>query len=416
MDSSDNNQVTRYGPAEQAMTARIDGVTTETQRLRHLLEETQGTMGSTHSRIGNLERTTQEMQGHLAGLQTSAQQFENQVQTNFQSIHQQLKDLIDTVALGSRTGSQDAPEHTPDTSEASSNPRDSTLALPLAPVKPQLKLKELRIYKGERKDGACEQWCLDALTYLQGFEVMTGTAMTEAQKIEYLAQHFEDAALKWWTNLLLLAREGLSEHSKPSTVAQLFDLLQEAFGDIHSDERRRDRWERLTQTSSVREFANALLHHWIFLRPQPPEYEVLRRFQNGLRWEIRAKMEENHGDIKTLQAYINKADDIDRSLFRVKQLKKSLTSLDRTTNEKSLAKKPKGQNYGMSSPIPNPKTDPDGHRQWCIINKRCFTCSSKEHVASACPLRKPDKKPTQKPNRPYAKNASKKEQGKELHP
>jgi len=147
-------------------------------------------------------------------------------------------------------------------------------------------------------------------------------------------------------------------------VFELSLALQEAFGDIHSAKRRRDKWEGLRQSTSVRDFANTLLHHWIFLKPQPPEYEVLRRFQSGLRWEIRAKMEENHNDITDLRAYINKADDIDRALYRVKQLQKSRTF----ANDKNQAKRPsskrtKGQSYGLGGSVPNKKEDSNGYQQ-----------------------------------------------------
>jgi hypothetical protein len=178
-----------------------------------------------------------------------------------------------------------------------------------------------------------------------------------------------------------LADSGLSEHPKPTTVSELFSALQEAFGDIHSVERRRDKWEALKQSTSVRDFANTLLHHWIFLKPQPSEYEVLRRFQSGLHWEIRVKMEENHNDITDLKAYINKADDVDRALLRVRQLKKAQTYL---VGKPSFGK-PNGQNYGLGGPAPNKKDNPEGYRQWCIENKRCFNCRSPDHIAKACP-------------------------------
>jgi len=74
---------------------------------------------------------------------------------------------------------------------SSKTPGSSTLStgqgMANALVKPQLKLKDLRKYRGERKDGACEQWCLDAYAHLQSFVAMTGVSPTEQQRVEYLA-------------------------------------------------------------------------------------------------------------------------------------------------------------------------------------------------------------------------------------
>jgi hypothetical protein len=87
-------------------------------------------------------------------------------------------------------------------------------------------------------------------------------------------------------------------------------------------------------------------------------------------------MEENHGHIRDLDTYIKKADDVNQALYRVRQLQKS------TLNETQ------GQNYGMGSDILSAKTDPKGHKRWCIENKACFKCNSKEHISRNCPRTK----------------------------
>jgi hypothetical protein len=63
--------------------------------------------------------------------------------------------------------------------------------------------------------------------------------------------------------------------------------------------------------SSVQEFANKLKHYVLFLDLVLSAYKILRWFQAGLKPEIRAKINKFHSDIKTLDAYINKANDID---------------------------------------------------------------------------------------------------------
>ena len=213
---------------------------------------------------------------------------------------------------------------------------------------------------------------MDMYSFLRRFEKLTRTNLEATQTVEYVTQYFEGAALTWWTNLQFQVDKGLTTRTAPTTVQELFTELQQAFGDIHSIERRREKYEALKQTSSVRDFANSLKHQVLFLDPIPSEYEILRRFQTGLRTDIRAKMEENHGDIRDLDTYIKKADDVDRALYRVRQL------------QKSASNGTQGQNYSIESDIPSIKTDPKGHKAWCLANKACFKCHSKDHISRNC--------------------------------
>ncbi|KFY70635.1 hypothetical protein V498_10290, partial [Pseudogymnoascus sp. VKM F-4517 (FW-2822)] len=249
-------------------------------------------------------------------------------------------------------------------------------------VKAQLPLKEPRKYSGERKNGACEQWCMDMLSFLTRFEKLTRSNVDPLQAVEYITQYFEGAALTWWTNFEFQIERRLTTRQAPTNARQLCNELQQAFGDIHSIERRREKYEAMKQTKSVRDFANSLKHQVLFLDPTPTEYEILRRFQTGLRTDIRAKMEENHGDIRDLDSYINKADDVDRALFRVKQLQKS-------SNEST------GQSYGMGSNMPSAKNDPEGFKTWCRENKACFKCGNKEHISRNCTRTKGKKRDLQ---------------------
>ena len=149
---------------------------------------------------------------------------------------------------------------------------------------------------------------------MRRYEILTGKYLTGVQAVEYISQYFQESALTWWTNLLFNIKQGIvvgPDAKKPTTEDELYTQLQKAFGDIHSTERRREKYENLKQTSLVQEFANRLKHHVLFLDPVPPAYEILRRFQSGLKPEIRTKMDEFHSEIKELDAYINKADNID---------------------------------------------------------------------------------------------------------
>jgi hypothetical protein len=97
------------------------------------------------------------------------------------------------------------------------------------------------------------------------------------------------------------------------------------------------------------------------------------RSSEGSRWDFKwtseRKMEENHRDIHDLNTYIKKADNVNQALYRVQQL------------QKATSNKTQGQNYGIGSDILSVKTDLKGHKRWCIANKACFKCNSKEHIS-----------------------------------
>lgn len=109
-------------------------------------------------------------------------------------------------------------------------------------VKAQLPLKEPRMYGGERKNGACEQWCMDMLSFLTRFERLTRTSVEPLQAVEYITQYFEGAALTWWRNFQFQIDRGLTSRQAPTNAQQLCNELQQAFGDIHSIERRREKY------------------------------------------------------------------------------------------------------------------------------------------------------------------------------
>lgn len=317
---------------------------------------------ATNERIqGVNDRTTQLLQS-----------FEERLNAQFARMEERFSNLRSDTT---ETTSNEAPDIPPVAIPLPTTPTFEVLPSSQL-VKAQLPLKEPRKYGGERKNGACELWCMDMYSFLKRFEKLTRTNLNPAQSVEYITQYLEGSALTWWTNFQFQVENGLTAQKTPAKPEEFFRELQQAFGDIHSIERRREKYESMRQTGSVRDFANALKHQILFLEPVPPEYEVLRRFQNGLRTKIRVKMEENYGDIRSLDDYIKKADDIDRANTRVQQLLKG------PSNETE------GQSYSIQSDIPSATKDPKGHKKWCIANKACFTCHSKEHISRNCPRKK----------------------------
>ena len=68
-------------------------------------------------------------------------------------------------------------------------------------VKAQLPLKEPRKYNRDRKNGACEQWCMDMWSFLEQFKRLTRAKLDKQQAVEYVSQYLGGTALTWWTNL-----------------------------------------------------------------------------------------------------------------------------------------------------------------------------------------------------------------------
>ena len=96
----------------------------------------------------------------------------------------------------------DAPVHTPSDSNTSTHPLVPTSTNPVQHVvvenprslvdssiiKTQLPLIQPRPYKGERKDNACEQWCMDMHSFMRRYETLTGRTLSNEQAVEYIFQ------------------------------------------------------------------------------------------------------------------------------------------------------------------------------------------------------------------------------------
>jgi len=381
----DNSQLVQFNQQQALITNRLDAVGTSTNQLQAQLNDSTRDI---HRLMNQLDERQEAQSEANRAFENRFKQFEQVLENQQNGFLQQLSQQSAALQLlMNRTEPAVRPEATDVATPSSSNETNpkppASPEVPIPPVDPaviktQLPLISPRVYKGERKDNACEQWCMDMHSFMRRYETLTGRTLSNEQAVEYISQYFSDAALTWWTTLLFNVQQGIQglDIQKPATENELYLKLQENFGDIHSVERRREKYENLKQTGSVQDFANKLKHCVLFLDPIPPAYEILRRFQNGLRSDIRAKMDEFHSDIKSLDEYIHKADDIDRTQYRLKQ----------SERKKDANQNPEhGRSYAIGSQVPSPKTDPEGYKSWCRNNQACFTCRSKKHRAKDCP-------------------------------
>jgi len=94
---------------------------------------------------------------------------------------------------------------------------------------------------------------MDMHSFIRRYKTLTGRTLSNEQAVEYISQYFSDAALTWWTTLLFNVQQGIQglNIQKPAIKNELYLKLQENFGDIHSVERCREKYENLKQTSLV---------------------------------------------------------------------------------------------------------------------------------------------------------------------
>jgi len=69
-------------------------------------------------------------------------------------------------------------------------------------------------------------------------------------------------------------------------------------------------------------------------------------------------MDKYHSHIKDLTEYINKADDIDRTFYRLKQQRPKIYS----DNSSYTRTKGQGRSFAISNAMPNQKNNPNGFR------------------------------------------------------
>ena len=66
-------------------------------------------------------------------------------------------------------------------------PGDDDLHYDPSIIKPHLPLVQPCTYKGERKDNACKQWCIDIYNFIYCFKILTRKYLCLVQAIEYIS-------------------------------------------------------------------------------------------------------------------------------------------------------------------------------------------------------------------------------------
>ena len=237
-----------------------------------------------------------------------------------------------------------------------------------------LRPKKPRTYSGEDKNGACEKWCLEVYDYIAQCRAFFRPELTNQQEVFLASEHLSGPAKAWWASYMQQISQGLITRKLPASFNEFSEVLRTNYGDFYDQIQRRESYEALQQTTSVRDFANSLNDHRLFLVPQPSEFEVLRRFRTGLSFEIRIEMDKHYAQITDLQEYVEKADNYDRALCR-----------ERLLRQKDKNKTPYTGTIHSVKERSNDRTKlPYKSKQWCRANGACFNCKKVGHRVQEC--------------------------------
>lgn len=241
---------------------------------------------------------------------------------------------------------------------------------PLMPPTSLLTNKAFSLYSGERKDAACERWCIEARQYMARVKLFTNADLTDAQQVAIATQYLRGAAAKWF------AHHWQNGYGCPSLETFLNDLCTR-FSDLNTVERRRSKYESNVQGSrTFNEYWIEFDSNLTFLDPRPTEYEMLRQLKKGMKPSLRQEMELRHSNILSYMGYASQADKIDVAWA----LRREEKNKDKDTAERGGPKPKKSHLNAMGASNEAPET------------RTCYNCKTVGHIGKDCP--EPDKRKT----------------------
>lgn len=164
---------------------------------------------------------------------------------------------------------------------------------PLKPPKPSP-------FSGSPRDKRnLEDWLFSLETHFATLP----TPPPDAQKINFVASHLKDTALKWW-------RLHSPTHRAPGATYQVFvDALRAAFGTHNALLKARDRLDALRQTTSVSAYNNKFRELLLEIPNMQPQ-EQLHRYVTGLKPGVKKQvLIYNPADVDTAMALADRIDE-----------------------------------------------------------------------------------------------------------
>jgi hypothetical protein len=266
---------------------------------------------------------------------------------------------------------------------------------------PELRLNMPEKYDGRRVGTACEDWISEMRDYIE-FYAARGAFRSEAEKIQVAANRLTGRARKIWNVRKRLMASDTEGRMQVRSLEEFFRIIRLQCTDYNADERIRQRYDRLRQTRSVREYAIDLLDLADQLKQRPPDFEILHRFKSGLRDHVLEELYKIYEPPNNLFDFIELCDRIDNHWYSRQRLRKDLRERaqnnaygERSYGERSRApdnreSKPRTDrtSSGTNRDRPNsdrPRKGTPEWRQWCADERRCFLCGDKGHSGRNCP-------------------------------
>jgi hypothetical protein len=406
----------RTDETAQQVSSLVTHQTTVDGDLAALRDRTTGLLGAVNvlddrtvhisTSLGNLSQATASSQEHIRELARVLNEMQGgadiAINNLITQVRAELTPLIQAMDAHPQTSTVPAISRSDNTATTQEVPTPSTSS-PSDPLKAsgesgkataeyafhlRTRIGDCPKYNGDRTNDAAYFWTTEAYLWLDKYQTLTRAKISEEQALALFSDALEDKASKWW----MQKRKGaiLLGDSTPSTIEGFFTAVRTEFQELNAEDKRRQRYEKVQQTGSVQGYITAFKDRLMYLDPRPSDYEILRQFKKGLNEKIKFEISTRHPSVTGLMEYWTLADFIDR-VFKEAGVENtsSRTRFRPTPYLGSTSSRPRPEegvkrlNY-IASSMPNIKKDPKLFKTWCLANRACFTCGSKDHRSSSC--------------------------------
>jgi hypothetical protein len=174
---------------------------------------------------------------------------------------------------------------------------DDTDGLPLALYQglDGLSLEKPPRYHGVRENDAARVWLIHIDRWLDAKQVMRKKSLREAEKVVLAASFLDKEASAWWNLTYHQTKENPALQTDVDTWDKWKTLFLHQFGDVRTQDQRRDEFDALRQglknTETVQAFRQAIDKARLYLDPRPSDEECLLVFKRGLKEAVRSCIE-----------------------------------------------------------------------------------------------------------------------------
>jgi hypothetical protein len=256
-------------------------------------------------------------------------------------------------------------------------------------------------YDGRRENDACENWLQRVRFWFNCQETISKIALQQDQRVAMAGSLLTGNALNWF---LIVLGQNKPDEDQPlwTNFEEWASLLEAQFGDIRTQETRRDYFDSLQQRKTVVEFYNLIQAKEIYLDPRPSAYECLRLFKRGLKPDLRASIELLPDSVvpQDFDGYAKYAMKREHELYKNKhRLIAPRPTHNRTQGQASPLRRDIDGDTIMTLDALNlkrpgkvaSKADHDKFIAECREKNLCFGCGSEDHRRTACPTNPPDR-------------------------